>query len=30
MTSFKHFARFLRDTGGREWWEAEAMLRRLK
>jgi len=30
VTSFKHFARFLRDTGRMEWREAEAMLRRLK
>jgi hypothetical protein len=29
-TSFKHFARFLRDTGRLEWQEAEAMLSELR
>lgn len=30
LTSFKHFARFLRDTGRLRWEEAEAMLAELR
>ncbi|NTV65523.1 MAG: hypothetical protein HGA65_18590, partial [Oscillochloris sp.] len=30
LTSFKHFARFLRDTGRASWEETEAMLKELR
>jgi hypothetical protein len=30
LTSFKHFARFLRDTGRSSWEETEAMLKELR